>query len=895
MPERHRTIRRLSHLGCSQLALLTALLVAGQAAAYSAHDLPDPDAPIRTNHLDSGQASSGEPELEAAPSSSLTGVPELMFGSERSRPKDASPDPDSGTSARSAERDASVAAAETQSAPRSPQVYAPLDVPLLLNGRFLGMISVDVDLQGDGLIDVERLLAILEPVVTAETLARLRTVAAGRPRVPFDAFETEDLALKFSSATLELNATIGGIGLIPSEMRLSGPRTLPDPASFPQPSPFSIGANVSLAQRYLHSDSDLVPMRGAVDAVMHWGGFTGLSLITGAEYDGSREDSKWRRTETRLVKDFYGPAIRAMAGEFTPVADGFQGSGRLVGIGIERAYSVVRPFQNIRPTGRQEFTLDRESNVDVIINGLKTQTLRLREGRYSVSDFPFATGSNQVQLVVDDLSGRNEIAVFDIFSGADLLGKGIVDFGIAAGRYEGSSPYEYDGPTLATGFIRKGWSDSVTLGANAQASSDVQQIGGMAVWGSRFGLLLVELAASRNRLLEQNGMAASVSYRHTLSLREKDDLRVTANVSAFSENFSDPFQPNRSNADAWRASAMMQWRAPWDLGLSVGVSMSEARLDSRRRHQIDLGVSRSFGRVSVVSNISFTNAEDQDEVRFAVGLSVPLGPRWNAQARYDTVDSRSEVIVGRYATGELNDVSGEVRFTNDDRSRDLSGRLDYVNNRFEAQLNHNRRYDRIQGGDPGVESSLAVRSFIGFSGGLFGIGRPVDDAFIIAPVHKSLKEAKVTLVSGTRAVARSGLFGPPVVPIQRAYGINAFEILVDPLPTGYDLGSASINVFPPFGAGYRQQIGSDASRIAVGVLTGPDGPLVLASGTVLAEGASEDKARAFFTNRSGRFVADQLAPGRYSIFIRGNKVAEFVIPETSEGIVNVGTLEISSR
>lgn len=895
MPERTRTFRRTSLWSSSPLALLTALLFSGQVEASQANEISDPDAVIRTNRLSSAPIASGEPELDPAPASSLTDVPETTVGSERLRPKNAPPDPSSGTSARYADQNAAIVAADIQAAPRSAQVYAPIDVPLLLNGRFLGMISVDVDLQGDGLIDVERLIALLEPVVTPETLAQLRTVSAGRPRVPFDTFKAQSLSLTFSSSTLELNAAIQGEGLNPTEMKLSGVRTIPDPASFPQPSLFSAGANISLAQRYIHDLNDIAPVRGAVDALVHWGGFTGLTLISGAEYDGAREGSGWQRTETRLVKDFYGPAIRAMAGEFTPSADGFQGSGRLVGIGIERAYSVVRPFQNIRPSGRQEFSLEREADVDVIINGLKTQTLRLRPGRYSISDFPFATGSNQVQLVVDDLTGRNEIAVFDIFAGADLLGEGLVDFGFAAGRYEGSAPYEYDGPMLATGFVRKGWTDSLTVGANAQVSSDVQQIGGMSVWGSRFGLLLLELAASRNRLLGQDGAAASISYRHTLSLRQQDDLRVTANFSAYSEHFSDVFQPRRSNPDAWRTSLLVQWQAPWELGLSVGVGVSERRLDARRTRQIDLGVSRSFGRFSLVSNVSFTNDEEQDEVRFAVGLSVPLGPRWNAQARYDSVDNLSEVVLARYSTGALNDLSGEVRFSNNDRARDISGRLDYVNNRFEAQFNHNRRYDRLLNGDPGVESSLALRSFVGFSGGAFGIGRPVDDAFIIAPVHESLKASRVTLVSGTRAVARSGLFGPPVIPIQRSYGINSFDILVEPLPTGYDLGSATLSVFPPFGAGYRQQIGSDASRIAIGVLASPEGPYVLAIGSVLAEGAPSDQARPFFTNRAGRFVADQLAPGRYWIFIQDRKVAEFVIHENSEGIVNVGTITTTGR
>ncbi|WP_312812550.1 fimbria/pilus outer membrane usher protein [Brevundimonas sp.] len=895
---------RGAYLGCSHAVLMMTIFLAGTASAATATENNDPDAPIVTNRHSDGSVSSGGPELDAALSGSPSGVPaEAGVSLARSRPRTAAAAPITGTPARITEdvdEDAvAVPAAPPvvqQTAPiGTARVYTSIDVPLTLNGRFLGMVSADVDRQGSGLVDARRFFDLVEPVITPETLTTLRQAAAGRERVPFADLDIAGFTLVFSTTALELQASAGGNSLNATQMSLSGNRVPPDPADFPQPARFSAGANISIADRYLHDDGETAPFRGAIDGIVHWGGFGGVTLITGAEYDGSREGSGWRRTETRLVKDFFKSGIRAMAGEFTPIADGFQGSGRVVGFGVERAYSAVRPFQNIRPTGRQEFTLERAATVDVIVNGLMSQTLRLEPGRYSVADFPFSTGANQVQLVVDDVTGRREIAVFDVFSGSELLGDGVVDFGVAAGRYEGSIPFEYDGPMLATGFVRKGYGDNLTLGVNAQASKDVQQIGGSAIWGSRFGLLMLEMAASRDRLRDGTGVAASLSYRHSFSIRDPEDLRITATMMGTSSEFVDVFQPDRSNPDVWRFSTLVQWNAPWQLGLSVGFGVAEARLDGFRRHQIDLGVSRSFGRVNLVSNVSFTNAEDEDDVRFSIGLTMPLGGRWNAQARYDSDDSRSELVIGRYSTGSLNDLSGEARFTNDDRTRNISGRLDYIHNRFEAQLTHNRPYDRLRGQSAGVESVLALRSFIGFADGAFALGRPVDDAFIIAPVHKSLADSKVTIMSGSRKVAKSGLLGTPLIPIQRSYGINSFDVLIDPLPTGYDIGSGTINVFPAFGTGYHQQIGSDASRIAVGALVGPEGPLVLGVGQVLAEGADPAEARPFFTNRAGRFVADRLAPGRYRIMIEGREVARFVISEDSEGMVDVGTLQISPR
>ncbi len=900
-------------MGCSYAALMLGMLLSGTAAASTAADYTDPDAPIPTNRYGRSERASGGPGLDLALSSSTKGVSaDVGARFERLPPRDAFMHLTAETPARlvADETDSgsgllTVAALTTASpAPPAPtppapvqsgaavaRVYTPLDVGLVLNGRFLGMVSADVDIEGHGLVDGQRFLDLMEPAVTRETLDALRQAGRGRERIPFEDLAVDGFSLVFSTASLELHATVGAAGMRATDMSLGGIRTVPDPAAFEQPEWFSAGANISLGQTYRHNIDDTAPLQGAIDGIIQWGGFGGLTLITGADYDGGRTEDSWRRTETRLIKDFFGPAIRATLGEFTPLADGFQGSGRVVGFGVARAYSVVRPFQNVRPSGRQEFTLDREATVDVVINGLTRQTLRLQPGRYSLADFPFATGANQVQLVVDDITGRNELAVFDVFSGSELLGAGIVDFGLAVGQYEGSRAYEYDGPTLATGFVRKGFSDSLTLGLNGQMSSDVRQLGGSSILGSRWGLFLLEGAVSQSQLTDETGYAASLSYRHVFSVREREDLRVTANAETTSRYFADPFQPQRASPDSWRASALIQWNAPHEWGFSLGLSASRSRQTGFDRHQVDLGVSRTFGRLSLTTNVSFSNDQYEDDVRFNIGLSLPLGGRWSTQARYDSSDSRSDLVLSRYSTGSLNDLSGEMRFTNDDRNRNLSGRLDYIHNRFEAQLVHNRLTDRIGGGEANSESSLSLRSFVGYAGGRFGLGRPVDDAFIIAPVHPSLIDSRIRIRSGSRDVARSGLLGAPVIPIQRSYGVSSFNVEIDPLPVGYDIGSGVISVFPSFGVGYRQDIGSDASRIAIGVLSGADGPLVLAHGTVEAINREGFEPRVLFTNRAGRFVADGLAPGDYRIIINGQEAARFTVPQTSEGVVDVGLLQ----
>ena len=775
--------------------------------------------------------------------------------------------------------------------PPSAKVLTALDLPLMLNGRFLGMISANMDLTGDGLVDSGRLLSLLRTVFAREAYQKVEQRVAGREQVPLSDLQSPSFHLSFVSAVLELRIEASPDGMVPTDLHASGFIPEPNPSSFTTPEKLSAGLNIGLAQRYIHNGGGLGPLQGALDGLVHVGGFKGVTLIAGANYKEGAIGSAWSRREARLVHDNFKSGTRLNVGEFTPTIDGFQGTGRIVGIGLERAYATIRPFQNVRPAGRQAFTLDREATVDVVINGLTTQSLRLAPGRYSLTDFPFATGANQVQLLVNDNTGQKEIALFNAFSGAELLGKNVIDFGFASGRQEGIRGLHYDGPYQTTGYVRKGVTDALTLGLNGQATQHVQQLGGLAVWGSPIGLMLIELAASYNDPAGKSGMAGSFSYKQNLSLKKRDDLRITATLQSTSGNFEDPFQRSRSNLEQWRASGLVQWNAPWQLGFNLGLDLARGRASNPDHRQIDVGVSRSFGRASVVANFSVTHTENaKSDQRFAIGLTMPLGQRWTSQARYDSDRHRSEISASRYSYGGLDEVSAEVRMTKDDFAKDLSGRLNYINNRFEAELGHNQRYDLLPGGRTDAESTLTVNSFIGYAAGTLAVGRPTRDSFIITPIHKSLFNSKVEIRAGRQAVARSGWLGSPLVPIRRAYGVNSYDINVEPLPPGYDIGSGKLSVFPGFGTGYRMMIGSDASRMAVGTLIGPDGPMALTTGTIEPLGKTKVEGQPLFTNRAGRFVAERLSPGRYRIVVSGTEVGQFVISDKSEGVVDVGVI-----
>ena len=843
-----------------QLGLAIVLYLTGHAGTVRAHE--DPDAPVMTAPRITDEAVTVPPpgtDPGSVAAGSMTGVQEAG--------------PATGRQAR---------------------VLTPIQGPLKLDGRYLGDISGEVGLDGSGLVDAARLLGLLEPVMDPAGLQALRDKAGGRDRVSFESLASEDFSLSFDTYALSFNVQLGA-GLRSRQRIDFGHSNNLNPADFEPPAAFSAQANISLAQIYDHDVGDFRSLRGVTDLILNWGGFGGITLVGGFDYDGESED-RFRRHEFRLTKDLFGSAVRLTAGEFSPPVTGFQGSDRILGVSAGRAYSVIRPFQNVRPSGRREFVLDRAAFVEVEVNGVIVERLQLDPGPYSLSDFPFGQGANTVRFLVEDGAGRREIAVFDLYGGAALLDPGIVDFGVSAGLLQEGGEYEYGGTPAVSGYVRKGFTDALSLGVSGQWVDDRVMAGASATWGSPLGLVEVGLAASRNGQTGRSGFAASVDYVKAFSLLERDDTRVIFTSQATSRDFQDAFERGASNPEAWRIAGQVSSRLN-RYTVNLGAAFVRGRDNLPDERSVDLSLGRSFGRVGITLSVGHRSVDGrEDEMRVGLSLTMGLGRRWNAQARYDSGDDFREVLLRRSSNGDLNDLSGGVRISRDSGRETIGGDLRYINNRFDAELISSRLASRTPGGVTTEESLWRVSTGLVYADGAFGIGRPGREGFIMARRHESLRRSRLALTdSNGRAIARAGWFGPAVAPIDRAYSPQRLEVAVDPLPGGYDLGSGVITTFPGFGSGYAVTVGSDASRTAIGLLVNPDGmPAALISGTIEAFDPSQTTAdpKPFFTNRAGRFVGDGLAPGRYRLVVGDKTIGEFVISEDSEGITDVGHIQI---
>ena len=462
----------------------------------------------------------------------------------------------------------SAAFAQSPSENQSPRIQ--LSVPLKLNGKYLGDVGVEIDNLGNGDVVVDRLLALLEPVVGRQAFEALTIASKGREHAPFSDFSNDNVTVVFDPGLLEVNVGLAVNSLSENEIALSS-RPSPQPSQFDQPENFSLGLGATLTQGYVFNDDNnegFAPILANFEGYANLGGFNGPTIFYGFDLVEGRE-SLFQRGEIQVVKDFYDEAIRVAVGDINASLTAFQAAPPLLGVSVGRQYRTIQPFQNILSSGRGSLVLERDSEVEVYVNGALAETLTLPAGRFELKDFPFSIGSNDVRLVVEDDRGRTELAEFSFFSQGSLLGEGLVDFGFAAGvpRRPVEGGFGYDDEVVVTGFANYGLTSRLNVGVNGQARSNRQQLGASFGIGLPFGLVSADVTGSRAND-DDLGAAFGVDYQNNFAVGSTT-LNANSSIIYRTENFSAATEGLLQNA---RLVGQGLLRAQFENGLSLGFS-----------------------------------------------------------------------------------------------------------------------------------------------------------------------------------------------------------------------------------------------------------------------------------------------------------------------------------
>jgi len=773
-----------------------------------------------------------------------------------------------------------------------------LTVPAKDGNLYLGDIVISIDTADHISLSAQRVVDLLSNVIDPKRLDTLRNAFAAKGVISPDDLSAAGLKVVYNPQTLELNL------LIPSEWRASrslqvSPLDRARFGTFEKPAGFSAYLNMRGSVDYVEKGG---PTGWATPNIFLDGAarFDNFAVETQGVWQPGATGSDFQRNGSRLIYDDSKDVVRFTLGDLQPVTRDDQSAPQMAGFSAFRSYSVLQPQNIVRPRGDRSFSLDRQSTVEVYVNGQLVRRVILDAGNYNLRDFPFTQGANDVRLSITDNTGRTQTLRFNIFFDQAQLGKGLSEFGFYAGV---KAPLQTDGPHytkewVVTGFYRRGITDSLTLGGNFQADSRTLLAGFEGVAATTIGTFGGSVSVSH---LDGFGMGVATAFTFQRLIQraggQSDSLNFS--VQTHSRNFApvDTVLPDNPFSYEIGAGYSHAFNDFVYAGVDLRYSHGRGANHDVANYRGTVGW-RLTSSISMTADLLYEDGPQGHDVAGLLSLTARLGAFSNVRADYDSRGERARVsyqTLHGEGVGSYN-LAADVERTNTDSG--FNATANYISNRAELGINQFSSFSGTFGGSTDQRTSLRWGTAIAMADGAFSIGRPVYDSFAIVVPHSSLKGTNVILDPTPAGYsANTGILHSAIEPNLSSYNERTVTIDAPNAGEGVDLGKGSFRLFPPYRGGYKLVVGSDYSITAIGRLIAEDGnPLSLISGKAIELAHPDHEPLVIFTNREGRFGAAGLRPGRWRVEMLTEPTSVYIIdvPANAVGVVKTGDLKPST-
>ncbi len=776
-----------------------------------------------------------------------------------------------------------------------------MTAPLAYNRRILGEVPVMLTKDDRLLADSEGFRALISPLLTEAARLELAQVLAGKSEFEPGALKPAGIEVEYDPAQLSLQVVrIEAFKRLPEDLFRGGRAEAPEQA----PEAFSAYLNGDLAVDRRKSVGKVETPSIFLNGAVRYRNLVFESDITGQE-DNSTGDYRIDRRYARLVYDEPEDYRRWYLGDLDPEIRGSQGYVELGGLGVARQKRRFEAFRSNVLGGSRLLVLDDTAIVRVSRNGVFVREFRLDPGQYDLRNVPLDTGSNDVQVEIQERSGRRQQFNYSAYLDAIDLEPGDYEYGAYLGfRNVGAfgSPRYDSGDAAFTGYWRKAFLNRPSLGLGFQASSEVQTLTGQSQFilakGSR---LQVDGSASHSDQAG-SGFALAVGFDHSVDSGDKG-ANWTLVAEYISENFAMLGSERGGNQTSLSISAgySRRFSADWSATLSGAYHKSRAQ-DFNDSYSVSASTSYRIspqwsGQLGVeYRELGSPSLFGRKADGFGVNAALIWTPRYNqrGEARYDSARNSGSLRFQQSSENRVGSFGYGLNTFFDDGPGSISGQVDYTANRFDVSLSHTLLGSSFSRLTDEEVTTLRVGSAIAFAGGHVAIGRRINDSFAVVFPHESLRAGGVIVgqnLEGGRYTARSGALGPALSNQLTAYVNQSVRYDARQAPPGYDVGDGVMRVRPSYRSGYAIQVGSAAFVSALGHLVGVDGkPIALASGRVRSLDDPKAAPEPFFTNSAGRFAIQGLEPGkryRVELFDGPSRGFEFMPPKDSTGLVDL--------
>lgn len=570
--------------------------------------------------------------------------------------------------------------------------------------------------------------------------------------------------------------------------------------------------------------AERVARQRSLGAMVELGAFTGQGVVTTTALASDRAARQVVRLDSTWTHDFPDRLATLRVGDAITSAGAWGRAARIGGLQFGTNFS-TQPTLVTTPLLAASGEAVVPSTVDVFINGQQVANAAVPPGPFTLENLPAITGSGQMQVVVTDALGRQQVIAQPYYSGAMLLREGLQEYSVEVGairRDYGLRSNSY-GALVASGTYRRGFTNSFTAEVHGEAQADgARALGFDTAWQlGQLGVLSVTGAAGGDDagLGWLGGIGIEHSGRH---------VSVFARSELASQSFAQLGTRSSENRLRQRAFAGVGL----DLERFGGVQLAygtQTYWNAPGVQTLGLSYSITLGAYGFLNLFASRTVATDAQTDLLLAWTMPFGDRRTASSSMSYgpgMDGRNEFAAVASLQQNLPVGSGSGYVISAASSQDYHLGYALQGNAGRVGIDYAQR-DNQDGVRVDATGGLAITA-----AGIMP-SRWLDQSFAVVKVEDY---ANTTVYVENQPVGRTDAKGRVLLDRLRAYETN--RISIDPLELPMDaaLESASMNVTPAYRSGPLVNFPVRRSQAATLTLRLPDGKPVPAGARVTVAG-----------------------------------------------------------
>jgi outer membrane usher protein len=671
----------------------------------------------------------------------------------------------------------------------------------------------------------------------------------------------------FDEATQSARITLPPSAFLPTVARATSP-------DVPSVTPAGLGGFVNY-----DITGERVGDRNGLGTFLDLGAFGTRGVFTSSlvgRLDDERREAV--RLDSTFTMDFPERLATLRVGDSISVAGAWGRSARFGGIQFGTNFA-TQPTLVTTPLLFAQGEALVPSTVDVFINNRRVASEDVPPGPFTIDRLPPMTGAGQMQVVVTDALGRQQVVAQPYYTGPSLLRAGLQEYSVEVGaiREDYAQASNSYGDVIVTGTYRRGLTDSFTAEVHAEGQAGGASAAGLDTAWQVGSLGVVTLTAAAGGE-DEIGWLAGAGFE-----RNARNFNVFLRTRYASEEFAQLGTTTLRDRPRQRSFGGLGFVLGHygNLQLSYGL---QTHWSGPRTETVGLSHSVTLGNFGFLSFVASHTKSEEAATDFFFNWTLPFGDRRSAalSVRYSP-DAAGDEAFEAVASVQQSLPAGAGMGYYAAVSSNQDGQADYFlqGDAGQVGVQFARRND-VDGWRANANGGLAITS-----AGVMP-ARRLDRSFAVVEVADF---PDMTVYVENQPIGRTDRKGRVLLDSLRAYERNSVSIDPKELPFEASLATREMVVTPAYRSGPVVRFPVERASAATLRLVLPEGGPVPAGAIVHT--ASERVPVAldglvYLTTAAGRQEARAEWPGHRCAFA-------FERPESGDPQPDLGTIVCTSE